>query len=257
MNFFFLFTLAPPISIEVIFQDHDYIHNMASDQEMLDRIAKLSTAINQQKSIRGGRGGGAYIPNGGGSTRGRGSYSMPPVLGRGGGHMSLVNNSSSTARQPYYNPIISKPYIRPSTPAAAPVSQNRKLFLNGPPQPQYPVPTTYRPAPSPHAAYMPPPTSSYRLPPQAPIYRMPVGAVKRSQHKKLIINHKGNSTTNNTMVKSIDAATGRKQVAIDGVDFVVKGKKLIRKDIFDSNITKSSFMAANTPKVLVRRTLKR
>lgn len=196
---------------------------MATEQEMLDRIAKLSSAIEQQKSLRG-RGG--YTPRG--ISRGRG-YGAPGFRGRGG-HMSLQNSGPIRHTTPYHPVNISTPYMRPP-PVYSPVSHNRKLVLNNSSTP----------------TYIPPPPSSTL--PSAP----------RSQHRTLVINHKGNATTSNTMVKSIDAATGRKQVAIDGVDFVVKGKKLIRKDIFDSNSTKSSFMAtSNTaPKVLVRRTLKR
>ncbi|GAA5800017.1 hypothetical protein EDC94DRAFT_597376 [Helicostylum pulchrum] len=195
---------------------------MATDQEMLDRIAKLSSAINQQKSMQGG-----YIP----TYNTLPAYPARPYNARGrGGNMSVVRPNVNNVR-PYARPISSPqsyapytrskpygrpvPYIRPQTP---PVSHNRKFVLN----------TT---------------TPSSTVPP-----------TQKSHHRKLVINHKGTSTTNNTMVKSVDAATGRKQVAINGIDFVVKGKKLIRKDLFDSNTTKSNFMG---PKVLVRRTLKR
>lgn len=229
---------------------------MASEQEMLDRIAKLSTAIEQQKSMRGGgRGEASYIPSRGG---GRGG-SYPAMRGRGGGHKSLVNNNSSTTTRPYYNPSsVNNTYVRPSV--TPPVSHNRQLVLNGP-SPAATTAATYRPPayrpPAPATSFGPP-SVVYRLPvPTASMYRSPVPPVKKSQHRKLIINHKGNATTNNTMIKSIDATTGRKQVAIDGVDFVVKGRKLIRKDIFDSNTIKSSLLTVNTPKVLVRRTLKR
>lgn len=189
---------------------------MATDQEMLDRIAKLSSAINQQKSMQGG-----YIP----TYNTLPAYAARPYNARGrGGNMSVVRPNVNNVR-PYARPIPSssyspyarpKPYGRPAPyirPQTAAVSHNRKLVLNTTPV----------------------------VPP-------------KSHHRKLIINHKGTSTTNNTMVKSIDAATGRKQVAINGIDFVVKGKKLIRKDLFDSNTTKSNFMG---PKVLVRRTSKR
>lgn len=198
---------------------------MATEQEMLDRIAKLSTAIEQQKSLRG-RGG---YPRG--MSRGRGGYAAPAFRGRGG-NMSLNNRGPIRPTNAYYPVHNNSPYMRPPPPAAAavstPVSHNRTLVLNKPSAP----------------AYIPP----------APLPTPP-----RSQHRTLVINRKGNAQTNNTMVKSIDAATGRKQVAINGVDFVVKGKKLIRKDIFDSNTTKSSLMnASNTaPRVLVRRSLKR
>jgi hypothetical protein len=216
---------------------------MASDQEMLDRIAKLSSAIEQQKNIRGGAGRGGYIPNS------RGAYRS-----RGGGHMSLHVNPTTTSTRPpittnnnvYYS--VNKPYIRPQEH----VSHNRKLVLNGTqsqPLSFRPPPISFRPP-----AYRPPLTSMYR-----PLIVPATTLQPKSHHRKLIINHKGNNKTNNTMVKSIDAVTGRKQVAIDGVDFVVKGKKLIRKDLFDSNATKSNFMTSvtNAPKVLIRRTVKR
>lgn len=201
---------------------------MATEQEMLDRIAKLSTAIEQQKSLRG-RGG---YPRG--MSRGRGGYGAPAFRGRGG-NMSLNNRGPIRPTNSYYPVHNSTPYMRPPPPppppataVSTPVSHNRTLVLNKPSTP----------------AYTPP----------APLQTPP-----RSQHRTLVINRKGDAQSSNTMVKSIDAATGRKQVAINGVDFVVKGKKLIRKDIFDSNTTKSSLMnASNTaPKVLVRRTLKR
>lgn len=202
---------------------------MATDQEMLDRIAKLSSAIQQQKSIQGG-----YIPTYNTSP----AYHARPYNSRGrGGNMSIVrpnpNNVRSYTRptsvlpppQSYAPYSRSKPYSRPgpyNRPRPSPVSHNRKLVLNT-------TPTT-------------PSANSSSLTPQ------------KSQHRKLIINHKGSSTTNNTMVKSVDALTGRKQVAINGIDFVVKGKKLIRKDLFDSEAIKSNFMG---PKVLVRRSSKR
>jgi hypothetical protein len=195
---------------------------MATDQEMMDRIAKLSSAIEQQKHMASHRGG--YY------ARGR------PFRGRGG-NMSLSNTSTRHPAAPYY-PANNK-YINPTTvklapaatyvnPSIRPNHQQRNLAVNTP------APPTSIP-------------SSLPLPHQ-------------SRNKKLIINHKGsNTTTSNTMVKSVDTATGRKQVAIDGVDFVVKGKKLIRKDLFDSNMTKTNLLLANStaPKVLVRKSIKR
>lgn len=208
---------------------------MATDQEMLDRIAKLSTAIEQQKSIRGR--GGVYMPRGRGRGvpplpyRGRGGAPTLAYRGRGG-NMSL-NKTTATPVRPNstYYPVNNTPYIRPPPPVTntnAPMSHNRSLVLNNTSSPTIP-------------SYRPPPVASYR-------------PTTSSQHRKLIINHKGNSTTNNTMIKSIDSTTGRKQVSINGVDFVVKGKKLIRKDLFDSNTTLSKLMVtSNAPRVLVRK----
>ncbi|KAK4516683.1 Phosphodiesterase [Mucor velutinosus] len=195
---------------------------MATDQEMMDRIAKLSNAIEQQKHMASSRGG--YY------ARGR------PFRGRGG-NMSLSNTPPRHPTAPYY-PANNK-YINPATvklssaanyvsPSIKANHQHRNLAVNTPASPMS--------TPSPLS-----------LPPQ-------------SRNKKLIINHKGsNATTSNTMVKSINTATGRKQVAIDGVDFVVKGKKLIRKDLFDSNMTKTNLLMANStaPKVLIRKSIKR
>ncbi|KAL7318614.1 hypothetical protein PS15m_001835 [Mucor circinelloides] len=197
---------------------------MATDQEMMDRIAKLSSAIEQQRHMASNRGG--YY------ARGR------PFRGRGG-NMSLSNTSTRHSTAPYYpvntsnkkyiNPAAVKPstataYVNPSIKANH--YQHRSLAVNKPASPMSTPP-------------LPPPLQSH--------------------NKKLIINHKGNNTTtSNTVVKSINTATGRKQVAIDGVDFVVKGKKLIRKDLFDSNMTKTNLIMANStaPKVLVRKSIK-
>jgi hypothetical protein len=198
---------------------------MVSDQEMLDRIAHLTNAIELQKSrARGGYHG-----------HGRGGYRPPPFQptyrppvsssyrGRGG-NLTLSNTNVRPNmyqhHRPVYNPTnMYRTPVRPSPPT----SHNRSLVLNGKPTTTYPS----IPLPKP-----------------------------KSHHRKLIINHKDNSTNTNTVVKSVDAVTGRKQVAIDGVDFVVKGKKLIRKDLFDSNTTLSNAML-NAPKVLVRRSMKR
>ena len=203
---------------------------MATDQEMIERIAKLSSAIEQQKSIvtnmRGNRGGYFTPP-----SRGK-----PNFRGRGG-NMSLSNTATRTPAAPYYPVNTSNKYINPATvkaPTTTYISptiranHNRNVTLNN-------HDTTFLP-------------TSTTTP------------ITKSHNKKLIINHKGNnSTTSNTMVKSINTATGRKQVAINGVDFVVKGKKLIRKDLFDSNMTKTNLIMANStaPKVLVRKSIKR
>ncbi|KAL9537501.1 hypothetical protein MBANPS3_011721 [Mucor bainieri] len=190
---------------------------MATDQEMMDRIAKLSNAIEQQKHTASNRGG--YY------ARGR------PFRGRGG-NMSLSNTLTRHPVTPYY-PANNK-YINPATvkPPSTTTYVNPSIRVNH----------QHRNL----AVSTPAPPMATPLPPQ-------------SRNKKLIINHKGNNaTTSNTMVKSIDTATGRKQVAIDGVDFVVKGKKLIRKDLFDSNMTKTNLLLAKStaPKVLVRKSIK-
>lgn len=187
---------------------------MATDQEMMDRIAKLSSAIEQQKHMASNRGG--YY------GRGR------PFRGRGG-NMSL---STRHPAAPYY-PANNK-YINPATVKARPAALTKANH-------------------QPHSFAVSTPTSSMST-------ASPLPLPPQSRNKKLVINHKGsNTTTSNTMVKSVDPATGRKQVAIDGVDFVVKGKKLIRKDLFDSNMTKTNLMMANStaPKVLVRKSIKR
>lgn len=160
---------------------------MSSDREMLERIAKLSSAIEKQKSIVNSRGGFA---------RGRGSYYHPPSYRGRGGNMSLSHRSTHIPSNKYINPSTSTP------------SHHKTLITNQP-----------------------------------------------GRHKQLILKGNKTSSTQNTVVKSVDPATGRKQVAIDGVDFVVKGRKLIRKDLFDSNTSKSSLI--NAPKVLIRKTIKR
>ncbi|CEP10846.1 hypothetical protein [Parasitella parasitica] len=202
---------------------------MATDQEMIERIAKLSTAIQQHKSVSNNlqrSRGGYYSPP---SSRGRPSY----VSYRGrGGNMSLSNTAPRNTVMPYYSVSTSNKYIKPvserpsatthlSSPLVA--SNNRSLRVSNPPLSAAGITTP------------------------------------KSHNKKLIINHKGtNTTANNTTVKSIDALTGRKQVAIDGIDFVVKGKKLIRKDLFDSNMTRTNLTMANTtaPKISIRKSIK-
>ncbi|KAI8644799.1 hypothetical protein BD408DRAFT_441556 [Parasitella parasitica] len=201
---------------------------MATDQEMIERIAKLSTAIQQHKSISSN------------PQRNRHGYTSPP-LSRGrpnfgsyrgrGGNMSLSSAASRKTAMPYYSVNTNNKFIKSATERSSAtnylsptmkIAQNHSLAVNNQPS-----------------------TLS--------------GTVPKSHNKKLIINHKGaNTTTTNTMVKSIDTATGRKQVAIDGVDFVVKGKKLIRKDLFDSNMTKTNLIMANStvPKVLIRKSVK-
>jgi hypothetical protein len=182
---------------------------MASDREMLERIAKLSSAIEKQKSIVNTRGG---------FGRGRGAYYQPPPYRGRGGNMSLSLRSPSIPSRmpPVYK---TNTYINPSLSTKPPASHYKTLN---------------------------------NLPPQSAIH-------PKSRHKQLIINNKGNKTTGNTVVKSVDSSTGRKQVAIDGVDFVVKGRKLIRKDLFDSNVTKTNLINnnINAPKVLIRKTIKR
>ncbi|KAI7908089.1 uncharacterized protein BX663DRAFT_492947 [Cokeromyces recurvatus] len=196
---------------------------MASNQEMLDRIAKLSNAIEQQKmltnSIRGKRG--SYVSR----SRGRGSF-IPPysnLRGRGG---IPIQKSMSPIRQNIYYP--SNKYVNPSI--SLPSSPNRTLILTN---------------------------NNNVAQPSTPLINQPIPESK-SHHRKLIINHKGtNTTTNSTMVKSIDPLSGRKQVTINGADFVVKGKKLIRKDLLDSNNNPvQSNHLITAPKVLIRRSIK-
>lgn len=165
---------------------------MSSEQEMLERIAKLSSAIERQKSLVNSRGG---------YGRGRGSYYPPPSYRGRGGNMSLSHRSIPSRTNKYINPSI-------------PPKSHHKTLIASHVQQQQP-----------------------------------------SRHKQLVIN----KSAGNTVVKSVDTATGRKQVAIDGVDFVVKGRKLIRKDIFDSNVSKTNLINnnSNAPKVLLRKTIKR
>lgn len=204
---------------------------MATDQEMLDRIAKLSTAIEQQKHIQ------AFGP--------RKTYASTPFRptsynssrGRGGNMSTRPNYVSHHVRPaPYTTPYPRPaPYVRPA-PYAAP----------------YTAPYT-----APYAApyTRPPPYVRPHVP--SPTTHNKTLVLNGAPRRNLIINHKG-TKTNNTMVETTDAVTGRKQVSINGVDFVVKGKKLVRKDLFDSNTTKSNLMTTLTgPKVLVRRTIKR
>lgn len=183
---------------------------MASDREMLERIAKLSSAIERQKSIVNSRGG---------FGRGRGSYYPPPSYRGRGGNMSLSHRSIPPRMPSVYK---TNKYINPSLSNVPQNSHHKTLVSNNIQQP------------------------SATINPQ-------------SRHKQLIINNKGNTTIGNTVVKSVDAATGRKQVAIDGVDFVVKGRKLIRKDLFDSNTLKTNVINnnINAPKVLIRKSIKR
>lgn len=113
-----------------------------------------------------------------------------------------------------------------------------------------PPTTTYRPN-----VYRPPPASTYR-----PVYRpsyhtrppsypqQPAQQQPQKSHHRQLINQK-----NNTIVKSVDPSTGRQQVSVNGVEFVVKGKKLVRKDVLD----KSNILIQNAPKYLVRKTIKR
>ncbi|KAG1057731.1 hypothetical protein G6F43_000449 [Rhizopus delemar] len=112
-----------------------------------------------------------------------------------------------------------------------------------------PPTTTYRPN-----VYRPPPASTYR-----PVYRpsyhtrppsypqQPAQQQPQKSHHRQLINQK-----NNTIVKSVDPSTGRQQVSVNGVEFVVKGKKLVRKDVLD----KSNILIQNAPKYLVRKTIK-
>lgn len=209
---------------------------MASDQEMLDRIAQLTNAIELQKSrARGGyngRGRGGYRPSPpphASSFRPTHRATVPPSYRGRGGNMTL-SNATPTVRPNLYNqrPVYNSAntHFMPVRPPAAnrTNSHHRSLVLKGKPTTPYPnIPTTSK---------------------------------SKSHHRQLIINQKDSSSTNNTVVKSVDALTGRKQVAVDGVDFVVKGKKLIRKDLLDSNATMSNSMSS-APKVLVRRSMKR
>ncbi|KAI9483455.1 MAG: hypothetical protein EXX96DRAFT_536790 [Benjaminiella poitrasii] len=172
-------------------------------------------------SIRGK--GAGYMPRG----RGRGSYALPYNSARGRGGIPIQRSMSPIRPNVYYQP---NKYINPSTSLSS--SPNRTLILNN--------------------------SSNSSSRPPTPLINQP-NTANKSYHRKLVINHKGNNTTtNSTMVKSVDPTTGKKQVAINGVDFVVKGKKLIRKDLVDSsnsNLTQRDYL--NTvPKVLVRRSIK-
>lgn len=114
-------------------------------------------------------------------------------------------------------------------------------------RPTYPA--TYRPTYRPNLYRPPPNYSSYRPPATTTSYpARPTTATPQSQHRQLINQH------NNTIVKSVDPITGRQQVSVNGVEFIVKGKKLVRKDVLDKTPTST---ATNAPKYLVRKIVKR
>ncbi|KAI8994763.1 hypothetical protein BDB01DRAFT_846768 [Pilobolus umbonatus] len=161
---------------------------MESDQAMKERIASLSRAIEQQKSINRGA-----IPSRG-STRGRGYPTPLPYRSRSG------NMSISSVNKTYIKPPVNKPII--------PIQSHNKTLI-----------------------------STQNAPPSLN---------KATPRRNLVLNNKNS-------VHSVDTA-GRKQVSVDGVDFVVKGKKLIRKDLFDSAVTKSSLL--NTAPKMMKRTTK-
>ncbi|ORE09400.1 hypothetical protein BCV72DRAFT_64129 [Rhizopus microsporus var. microsporus] len=114
-------------------------------------------------------------------------------------------------------------------------------------RPTYPA--TYRPTYRPNLYRPPPNYSSYRPPATTTTYpARSTTATPQSQHRQLINQH------NNTIVKSVDPTTGRQQVSVNGVEFIVKGKKLVRKDVLDKTPTST---AINAPKYLVRKIIKR
>ncbi|KAI8354671.1 hypothetical protein BD560DRAFT_484485 [Blakeslea trispora] len=180
---------------------------MATDREMLERIAKLSSAIERQKSM-----------NYRAPTRPRGGSSF---IARGrGGHMSLNNT--------YSNPSYTRSNLKHTSyanPPFYPHTGPNKTLVN---------------------------TSNHRVHP-SPVHQTPtINKPVPSHHRTWTLNN----NTKSSITKSVDVATGRNQVSIDGVDFIVKGKKLIRKDLVDTNMASSS-LHLNAPKVLIRRTIKR
>jgi hypothetical protein len=204
---------------------------MVSDKEMLDRIAKLSTAIEQSKRRGGysGRGRGApnvasyhqtYRP----PNRTLNTTTTTQSLSQ---HRILTNNSSSPVLSQYRPPsnITSQHRtLNNTTTSSKPhipvIGQHRTLVNNAltPPMKHF----TPKPIPS-----KPIPTASH--------------------NRTLILNPKGP----HQVIKSMEG--GKKKVSIDGVEFIVKGKKLIRQDLLD----KSAPIQSTAPKVLIRKLIKR
>lgn len=73
-------------------------------------------------------------------------------------------------------------------------------------------------------------------------YRPSSYSPSKSHHRQLI------NEKDNTIVKSVDNS-GRQQVSVNGVEFVVKGKKLVRKDVLDHSTPQTS----HAPKYLIRK----
>ncbi|KAI9245919.1 hypothetical protein BY458DRAFT_528420 [Sporodiniella umbellata] len=157
---------------------------MASNQEMMDRISQLTTAIQQQRN----------------------------------------NTAQGYSYRPNY-----RPNYRPSY------------------QSNYRPPTSYRPSTY-HTTYQPNYPYSYRpVAPTAsyPNYSTPKYPASKSHHRQLI------NEKNSTIIKSVDS-TGRQQVSVNGVAFVVKGKKLVRKDVMDKGVP----LSTKAPKYLIRKRMK-
>lgn len=166
----------------------------SNDAELLRRINELSGAIQQHRLNQS-------------SNRGRGfARGMWPPRGRGrGGSYNLTLHNAGTTRSGSYNRTLGK------TGAAATLPfQSHNMTLNN---------TIPKPSYSPHAVISRPP-----LPPPPPMIPNPSSPIARpSPHRKLI---------NNTAVPIVQSTTptGERSVTIDGINFIVKGRKLIRQD---------------------------
>ncbi|KAI8889528.1 hypothetical protein K501DRAFT_329029 [Backusella circina FSU 941] len=224
---------------------------MVSDKEMLERIAKLSSAIEQRK--RGGASGysgrGRGVPHVAGYHQ---TYGPPnrtlhttttPPLSQ---HRTLNNNKTSGQSSPNQLYTLANSSNSPALSQYRPVnnitSQHRTLnntVTNSPLAP--PVISQHRTLVN-NAQMLPVPIKRFAS------NAIPAKPITASSHNRtLILNPKGP----HQIIKSMEG--GKKKVSIDGVEFIVKGKKLIRQDLLD----KSAPIQSTAPKVLIRRSVKR
>lgn len=197
---------------------------MSSDAELLKRINELSGAIEQYRLSQS---------NSRGAYRGRGFArgAMTWVRGRGrgrGGSYNLTLNSTAPAKPRSHNLTLNN--SNNDNTATAP-SRSHNLTLNN---------TVTTPKYSPQLTSAP--ISSPTIPkPASPLARP-------SPHRKLI---------NNAAVPIVQSTSlsGERRVTIDGVNFIVKGRKLIRQDRLSNKLLPPTIKPGSL--IRLRRTSKR
>lgn len=189
---------------------------MSSDAELLKRIAELTGAIQQHRLEQ------SY------NTRRRGA---PPFRGGRGRATPYMRGSHTWVRGRGRGSLTGQP------PTFG--SPNKTLILNN----NTKTSATPSSIPSPASAQ------------QKPISDGGLTTTSGSPHRKLVLNQPSPKTVlpDTAVVQSVTPG-GQKRIAIDGVSFIVKGKKLIREDRLGAKVKS---LPASGSHVLVRRAFKR
>ncbi|KAL0084401.1 hypothetical protein J3Q64DRAFT_1679338 [Phycomyces blakesleeanus] len=204
---------------------------MSSDAEILARIAQLTGAIKQHHATQG-------------TGRGSSSYRGPSNQGwRGRGNMTI--SAFPHRSSPY---TVHKPYTPPTTSFGT----NKSLTLNKPSDSYNPPTTSFggnksltlNKAPNPYT----PPTpysgnKSLVLNKQQSTPAPYTPSSKFSVNKSLVLNRPSTppvSASTSLPTPAPIKSTVPKRVTMDGVNFIVKGKKLVREDVLKTTSAKPS-----------------